>query len=51
MRDLAMVVRLADERDKVPALTEFGESGTEVRDPQWFTRLLRPSRRTRWPAG
>ncbi|MEH0626206.1 glycosyl hydrolase [Streptomyces stelliscabiei] len=41
VRDLAMVVRLADERDKVPALTEFGESGTEVRDPQWFTRLLR----------
>ncbi|WP_055716819.1 glycosyl hydrolase [Streptomyces torulosus] len=40
VRDLAMVVRLATERDKVPAFTEFGESGTEVRDPQWFTHLL-----------
>ena len=40
VRDLAMVVRLANERGKVPAFTEFGESGTEVRDPQWFTRLL-----------
>ncbi|MER6413112.1 glycosyl hydrolase [Streptomyces humidus] len=39
--DLAMVVRLARERGKAAALTEFGESGTEVRDPQWFTRLLR----------
>lgn len=41
VRDLAMVVRLANERGKVPAFTEFGESGTEIRDPQWFTRLLR----------
>lgn len=40
VRDLAMVVRLANERGKVPAFTEFGESGTEVRDPQWFTQLL-----------
>ncbi|MFG2133114.1 glycosyl hydrolase [Streptomyces sp. NPDC048751] len=39
--DLAMVVRLANERGKVPAFSEFGEGGTEVRDPQWFTRLLR----------
>lgn len=37
--DLAMVVRLANERGKAPALTEFGEGGTEVRDLQWFTRL------------
>lgn len=44
VRDLAMVVRLANERGKVPALTEFGESGTEVRDPQWFTQLLRSVR-------
>lgn len=34
-----MVVRLANERGKAPALTEFGEGGTEARDPQWFTRL------------
>ncbi|NEA68698.1 glycosyl hydrolase [Streptomyces sp. SID12488] len=40
VRDLAMVVRLANERGKVPAFTEFGESGTEVRNPQWFTQLL-----------
>jgi len=39
VRDLAMVVRLANERGKLPAFTEFGESGTEVRDPQWFTKL------------
>ncbi|WP_109006002.1 glycosyl hydrolase [Streptomyces rishiriensis] len=39
VKDLAMVVRLANERGKAPALTEFGEGGTEVRDPQWFTRL------------
>jgi mannan endo-1,4-beta-mannosidase len=41
VKDLAMVVRLANERGKVPAFSEFGESGTEVRDPQWFTQLLR----------
>ncbi|WP_327345161.1 glycosyl hydrolase [Streptomyces europaeiscabiei] len=39
VKDLAMVVRLANERGKAPALTEFGEGGTEARDPQWFTRL------------
>lgn len=38
--DLAMVVRLANERGKVPALTEFGEAGGEGRNPQWFTDLL-----------
>ncbi|MGW2638822.1 carbohydrate binding domain-containing protein, partial [Streptomyces sp. NPDC001348] len=32
-------VRLANERGKVPAFTEFGESGTDVRNPQWFTQL------------
>ncbi|MPY55917.1 glycosyl hydrolase [Streptomyces spongiae] len=41
VKDLAMVVRLANERGKVPALTEFGESGTEGRNPNWFTDLLR----------
>ncbi|KOV80482.1 alpha-mannosidase [Streptomyces sp. NRRL WC-3618] len=41
VKDLAMVVRLANARGKVPAFTEFGESGTEVRDPQWFTKLAR----------
>jgi len=40
VKDLAMVVRLANERGKVPAFTEFGEGGTEVRNPQWFTQLL-----------
>ncbi|MER5717236.1 glycosyl hydrolase [Streptomyces sp. NPDC002132] len=40
VRDLATVVRLANERGKVPAYSEFGESGTENRDPDWFTRLL-----------
>ncbi len=40
VEDLAMVVRLADERGKVPAYTEFGESGPEGTDPQWFTKLL-----------
>ncbi|MGW0710904.1 glycosyl hydrolase [Streptomyces sp. NPDC002643] len=40
VKDLAMVVRLANERGKAPACTEFGESGTEGRDPDWFTRLL-----------
>jgi mannan endo-1,4-beta-mannosidase len=40
VKDLAMVVRLAHERGKVPAYSEFGESGTEGRDPQWFTQLL-----------
>ncbi|WP_338896177.1 glycosyl hydrolase [Streptomyces sp. TG1A-60] len=39
VKDLAMVVRLANERGKAPAFTEFGESGTEVRNPQWFTQL------------
>ncbi|WP_405970479.1 glycoside hydrolase family 26 protein [Streptomyces sp. NBC_00988] len=38
--DLVMVVRLANERGKVPVLTEFGESGTEDRNPKWFTELL-----------
>ncbi|MFF4018184.1 glycosyl hydrolase [Streptomyces sp. NPDC001843] len=41
VKDLAMVVRLANERGKVPAFTEFGESGTDVRNPQWFTQLSR----------
>ncbi|MGC0334389.1 mannan endo-1,4-beta-mannosidase [Streptomyces sp. SAI-170] len=40
VQDLAMVVRLAEEKGKVPAYTEFGESGEEGRDPQWFTKLL-----------
>ncbi|MEV8379223.1 glycosyl hydrolase [Kribbella sp. NPDC056861] len=40
VKDLAMVVRLADERGKVAAYTEFGESGPEGSDPQWFTKLL-----------
>ncbi|MER6633189.1 glycosyl hydrolase [Streptomyces sp. NPDC000987] len=40
VKDLAMVVRLANERGKVPAYSEFGESGTEGRDPNWFTGLL-----------
>ncbi|MFE3036044.1 glycosyl hydrolase [Streptomyces canus] len=39
VKDLAMVVRLANERGKVPAFTEFGEGGTEVRDLHWFTQL------------
>ncbi|MFC8434158.1 glycosyl hydrolase [Streptomyces sp. NPDC057253] len=39
VNDLAMVVRLANERGKAPALSEFGESGTEGRDVKWFTRL------------
>ncbi|MEU3255186.1 glycosyl hydrolase [Streptomyces sp. NPDC006997] len=40
VEDLAMVVRLAEEKGKVPAYTEFGESGEEGRDPRWFTKLL-----------
>ncbi|MGW0565386.1 glycosyl hydrolase [Streptomyces sp. NPDC003016] len=40
VKDLAMVVRLAQEKGKVPACTEFGESGEEGRNPQWFTKLL-----------
>ncbi|THV42948.1 glycosyl hydrolase [Glycomyces buryatensis] len=40
VEDLAMVVGLADERGKVPAFTEFGESGEEGRNPTWFTELL-----------
>jgi mannan endo-1,4-beta-mannosidase len=40
VKDLAMVVRLAEEKGKVPAFTEFGESGEEGRDPRWFTKLL-----------
>ncbi|WP_055525272.1 glycosyl hydrolase [Streptomyces graminilatus] len=40
VKDLAMVVRLANERGKAPALTEFGEGGgTEIRDERWFTHL------------
>ncbi|WP_217131221.1 glycosyl hydrolase [Streptomyces sp. AC558_RSS880] len=39
-QDLAMVVRLAEGKGKVPAYTEFGESGEEGRNPQWFTKLL-----------
>jgi mannan endo-1,4-beta-mannosidase len=38
--DLAMVVNLAEERGKIPAFTEFGESGEEGRDLTWFTDLL-----------
>ncbi|MFF0201296.1 glycosyl hydrolase [Streptomyces sp. NPDC005017] len=38
--DLAMVVRLANERGKVPAYSEFGESGTEGRNPRWYVQLL-----------
>ncbi|GAA1671180.1 hypothetical protein GCM10009830_16450 [Glycomyces endophyticus] len=38
--DLAMVVGLAEERGKIPAFTEFGESGEEGRDLTWFTDLL-----------
>ncbi|MFE0677352.1 glycosyl hydrolase [Streptomyces sp. NPDC058867] len=38
--DLAMVVEQANERGKAVAFTEFGESGTEGRNPQWFTQLL-----------
>lgn len=38
--DLAMVATLAQERGKVPAYTEFGESGAEGRDTTWFTDLL-----------
>ncbi|WP_371662369.1 glycosyl hydrolase [Streptomyces sp. NBC_00280] len=40
VKDLAMVVRTANERGKAPALTEFGESGPESRNPKWFTQLL-----------
>ncbi|MDN3241691.1 glycosyl hydrolase [Glycomyces tritici] len=40
MKDLAMVVGLAEERGKVPAFTEFGESGEEGRNLDWFTDLL-----------
>jgi mannan endo-1,4-beta-mannosidase len=40
MKDLAMVVAIAEERGKVPAFTEFGESGDEGRDLTWFTDLL-----------
>ncbi|MET7280088.1 glycosyl hydrolase [Kribbella sp. NPDC005582] len=40
VKDLGMVVRLADQRGKVAAYTEFGESGPEGGDPQWFTKLL-----------
>jgi mannan endo-1,4-beta-mannosidase len=40
VKDLAMVVGLADERGKVPAFTEFGESGDEGRNLTWFTDLL-----------
>lgn len=40
VKDLAMVVRLAEEKGKVPAYTEFGESGEEGRNPRWFTELL-----------
>jgi mannan endo-1,4-beta-mannosidase len=40
MKDLAMIVDLAEERGKVPAFTEFGESGEEGRDLTWFTDLL-----------
>ncbi|WP_026924063.1 glycosyl hydrolase [Glycomyces arizonensis] len=38
--DLAMVVDLAAEHGKVPAFTEFGESGEEGRNLQWFTDVL-----------
>jgi mannan endo-1,4-beta-mannosidase len=38
--DLGMVVNLAAERGKVPAFTEFGESGEEGRNLTWFTDLL-----------
>lgn len=40
VQDLAMVADLAAERGKVPAFTEFGESGEEGRNPAWFTDLL-----------
>ncbi|WP_026929126.1 glycosyl hydrolase [Glycomyces tenuis] len=40
VEDLAMVVELAAERGKVPAFTEFGESGEEGRNLQWFTDVL-----------
>ncbi|HEX2143433.1 MAG TPA: glycosyl hydrolase [Glycomyces sp.] len=40
VKDLAMVVELAAERGKVPAFTEFGESGDEGRNLTWFTDLL-----------
>jgi mannan endo-1,4-beta-mannosidase len=40
VKDLAMVVDLAEEHGKVPAFTEFGESGEEGRDLTWFTDLL-----------
>jgi len=40
IKDLKMIVQLADERGKVPAFTEFGESGEEGRDLTWFTDLL-----------
>jgi mannan endo-1,4-beta-mannosidase len=40
VKDLGMVVRLAEEKGKVPAYTEFGESGEEGRNPRWFTKLL-----------
>jgi mannan endo-1,4-beta-mannosidase len=40
VEDLAMVVGLAEERGKIPAFTEFGESGEEGRDLTWFTDLL-----------
>ncbi|MFG3341102.1 glycosyl hydrolase [Glycomyces sp. NPDC048151] len=40
MKDLAMVVDLAADRGKVPAFTEFGESGEEGRNLAWFTDLL-----------
>ncbi|MFF1720515.1 glycosyl hydrolase [Streptomyces sviceus] len=39
VKDLAMVVQLANERGKAPAFTEFGEGGTEIRNQQWFTQL------------
>lgn len=40
VQDLAMVAELADERGKVPALTEFGPAVDDLADPAWFTRLL-----------
>ncbi|MGY5765533.1 glycosyl hydrolase [Brachybacterium sp. DNPG3] len=38
--DLGMIADLAEERGKVSAYTEFGQSGAEDTDPTWFTDLL-----------
>ncbi|MGW5640134.1 glycosyl hydrolase [Streptomyces sp. NPDC003832] len=40
VEDLAMVVGQANAREKAVAFTEFGESGTEGRNAQWFTQVL-----------